>query len=240
MNNKKAEDKIFSLLLETEIQIHQALSHYKEANTLCRFQVAERYNKFLKYLYDVRNLFWNLNRNQEIIQMSDQKNIREKTVYKYLISTEYIARVHKFLSDDKVNEKYCWGTGVINRTEKLIIPTEILTPKMSEQSPVFVRGDIYSIIDTLSYLEKFGHTLVIQCHKHPGDSPDSTFPSSIDLKTHKAMESFYPVIGLIFSNNGYLRFFSAEKGFVVEIYGKGVRQIEDTVFLIESDGNTNS
>jgi hypothetical protein len=52
----------------------------------------------------------------------------------------------------------------------------------------------------------------------------------------------YNAIGGIFTRDGQIRFFSHKLPFMVEVYGKGVEQIEDTLFRFTktdfSDGET--
>jgi hypothetical protein len=50
-----------------------------------------------------------------------------------------------------------------------------------------------------------------------------------------AMEKHYPVIGCIFSQDLYFRFFSVSCKPAVEIFGKGVTKIEDNIYRIDKD-----
>ena len=148
----------------------------------------------------------------------------------YVFSSETLSRISKYLMSDGDNEKYCYGTGVIDKNSSTVTITGILTPRMSEQNPVLVRGDRDSIREVLTYLGRFDHTIVVQCHKHPGYGAVSTYPSGTDIKNHRDWERYYPLIGAIFVQNGYFRFFSAGKKFDVKIYGSGVRQFDRYTF----------
>jgi hypothetical protein len=229
MKKKNLADQIYFLLLATELQIKSTLHYYTEANILCRSGISDRYHNNLKYLYNVRNTLWNLNR-------KGLEAIKEKKkICKYTLSTILLSRIFKYLVDGGKDEKFCYGTGIVDITNQQIIPTEILTPRMAVCNPVFVEGDRDSVRDNLAFLDRYSHTVVLQCHKHPGTGPESTAPSSLDISNHGDWEKFYPVIGIIFVEDGYFRVFSADRKFEVEIYGKGVRQIDGTLYVFEKE-----
>jgi hypothetical protein len=115
------------------------------------------------------------------------------------------------------------------------MPTKLLEPEMSIRNPAYVEGEWSSIHKVLSGLDKWHHAMLAQCHMHPGSGAGSTHPSSIDMRNHQGLEANYPVIGAIFVRDGHVRFFSADKEFEVEIYGKGVRKIADKLYLIENN-----
>jgi hypothetical protein len=71
--------------------------------------------------------------------------------------------------------------------------------------------------------EKFGSVFAAFFHAHPGNGPENTRPSSIDLATQEGYErGGYRAIGGIFSRDGYLRFFTHAMPFQVKIIGKGI------------------
>ena len=211
------------IVKSTDQQIEKTLNYYQEANHLGDFKVADRWHDLLKYLYNIKQTF-----SKKRIQIIKPK----QPDFKYIISLELIYRIFNYLIEEGEDEKYCYCTGVIDRTNKIIIPTNILTPKIAFQNPVFVKGDLKSIKDVLSYLDQFGHTVVLQCHRHPGRGLGSTRASGTDIKNHKDWEKFYPLIGMIVVKTGHFRFFSADKNFEISIYGSEVTKIDGQTYCL--------
>jgi hypothetical protein len=119
------------------------------------------------------------------------------------------------------------------RVGKLLTLDHICEFKVESASRVHARGDISSSHLTLINLDNLGHRLHALFHKHPGKGIGATFPSSTDIQTQERMErGGYPVIGAVFSEDGYIRFFSAKRQFMVNIYGKGVNRVDDKVFQL--------
>jgi hypothetical protein len=119
------------------------------------------------------------------------------------------------------------------RLGKLLTLDHICEFKVESASRVHARGDISSSHLTLINLDNLGHRLHALFHKHPGKGIGATFPSSTDIQTQERMErGGYPVIGAVFSEDGYIRFFSANRQFMVNIYGKGVNCVDDKVFQL--------
>ena len=80
----------------------------------------------------------------------------------------------------------------------------------------------------------WGHTLHGMFHSHPGYGKEATKPSFIDLNTQKLYEKGgYPLVGAIFSRDGYVRFFSSNP-VAVTVFGAGVEQHEEHVFKIQT------
>ena len=212
-----------AILKNTDQQIEKILYYYQEANQLGDFKVADRWHDLLKYLYNIK---------QAISKRKIQIIRPKQPDFEYNISLELIFRIFNYLIDESGDEKYCYCTGVIDQVNKIITPTTMLTPKMAFQNPVFVKGDLMSIKDVLSYLEQFGHTVVLQCHRHPGNGVGSTHESGTDIKNHKGWEKFYPMIGMIAVKTGHFRFFSAGKDFEVSIYGSEVERIDSRTYCL--------
>ncbi|MBI5000142.1 MAG: hypothetical protein HZB92_01240 [Euryarchaeota archaeon] len=194
---------------EMEISREEIEEHIQELQKLQQqallkgyTRAAERYRQIIARLLAVRDFF---DSNLDAESSETDKAMR------YVFSSERLTGFYRYLMTDGENEKYCYGTGIIDNANNNVVVTNILTPKMSEQSPVSVRGDVDSIREVLTYLSQFDHTIVVQCHKHPGYGASSTQPSGIDIRNHRDWESYYPLIGVIFVRNGFFRFFSAGK-----------------------------
>ena len=103
--------------------------------------------------------------------------------------------------------------------------------KVESASRCHARGDIGSSHLSLINLDNRGYRLHGLFHKHPGTGAGATFPSITDMRTQERMErGGYPAIGAIFSEDGYIRFFSAKRQFTINIHGKGVDHVEDKTF----------
>ena len=183
--------------------------------------LANWYHSLLFYLNNVQNLL------DEGLPFVSSKP-------RYLFSAMHIAEIFDCLDDGTNDEKMCYCTGIIDEITNTIIPTKLLTPDMSVRSPSYVEGDWRSIHTILSELDDWHHAMLVQCHMHPGLGSSSTHPSSIDMENHRGLETNYPVIGAIFVRDGYVQFFSADKEFEVEVYGKGVKKVADKLYLIEN------
>jgi hypothetical protein len=103
--------------------------------------------------------------------------------------------------------------------------------KVESASRCHARGEIGSSHLSLINLDNKGYRLHALFHKHPGTGAGATFPSSTDMHTQERMErGGYPAIGAIFSEDGYIRFFSARRQFTINIYGKGVDHVQDNTY----------
>ncbi len=161
---------------------------------------------------------------------SQEKNDLPKTrqtmneITTYHCSTELLHRLADYLIDDDGKEKFCHVTG-IKTSPKDIVLTSIITSKMLIRSVCYAESDIDSLTEQLQYLDKFGHSVYLQAHRHPGKGGSATHPSSTDNNNHRIWEVCYPMIGAIFVEDGYFRFFSYKKKFFIKIHGKGVKRV---------------
>jgi hypothetical protein len=94
-------------------------------------------------------------------------------------------------------------------------------------------GDERSTHRLMQLLDKFGHPLSGYFHSHPGTGPSATCPSSIDYRMQGIFErGGYPAIGAIFSQDGYVRFFSLNRQFVIQTIGTRIRKEAPNVFKL--------
>lgn len=149
----------------------------------------------------------------------------------YVVGSLFLYRCYQNLMRHDVEHLfYVTGSRIGNiRTLDHICEFEVEKATM-----VYASGSIKSTHMTLIDLEKFGHQVHALMHKHPGTGSGAIFPSTTDLQTHMRMErGGYPVIGAIFSEDGFIRLFSAKRDFEIKVYGEGVRHVEDKVFKID-------
>ena len=220
-DNPEPEADLPDLKAETERRIESAIQMHESMCLKGNRNVANWYHSLLFYLYSVQKIL-------------EQRSYQVSPVPRYMFSSMLVAEIFDYLDDGTPDEKFCYCTGIIDKRTNTIVSTKLLGPKMSVRNPGYVKGDPCSIHSVLSELDEWHHAMLAQCHLHPGTGPDSTRPSSIDLRNHLGLEANYPVIGAIFVRDGFVRFFSAEKEFEVEVYGKGVRKVADKLYHIEN------
>lgn len=110
------------------------------------------------------------------------------------------------------NEHLHYVTGL--KLGNLLTMDRIVSIELDEATPVFAQGNLASSHEALVRLSRFGHRLHGQFHKHPGLGKGVTYSSSIDQDTQERQErGKYPVIGAIFTEDGYIRFFSVKNEF---------------------------
>jgi hypothetical protein len=159
---------------------------------------------------------------------------------RYVISTMMIEELYNYLVDQDggpTSEKMCFAYGIVDAETNTVTPCGKLMPDMSERSWASVLGDPRSVHDALSRIDKHlpDHALVLTCHLHPGHGPSSVIPSGTDKRTHRDMErGGYPVIGAIFSQDGYVHFFSVDVKFDLSVTGGGVKEVGKRTFRINS------
>ncbi|UCD91877.1 MAG: hypothetical protein JSV43_06470 [Methanobacteriota archaeon] len=158
----------------------------------------------------------------------------------YVISSMMLEEWHSYLvsqNDGQVGETMCFACGVIDPNANTITPCGLLTPKMSERSWSGVVGDPESVHEALSKIDRHlpNHALALTCHLHPGHGPNSVLPSMTDRKTHRDMEKGgYPVIGAIFSEDGFVHFYSGDSKFNLMVTGGGVEDVGNRTYRIHS------
>lgn len=97
-----------------------------------------------------------------------------------------------------------------------------------QANPVGAKAEMSDLsLKLIEMDETYGHLLLGVFHSHPFEGATGTQPSGTDRRLQETLEhSGYEAIQAIFSRDGYLRFFSNQLNFEIEIYGKGVEKIE--------------
>lgn len=100
-----------------------------------------------------------------------------------------------------------------------------------------MRGVEAATRDVLCDLAEVGHALHGVFHSHRMQGPRSVTPSAVDRRHQERLErSGYPVVPAIFSDDGYVRFFTLVQPFTLEVYGKGVEQHDSQLFRLTDRG----
>ena len=114
----------------------------------------------------------------------------------------------------------------------------LVSVELAEQSIAGAKGETGSTHETLVRLEKLGHKAHALFHSHPGNGKYSVLPSSTDLETQERYErGGYPLIGCIFSRDGWLRFFTYKREFEISIFGNGVEKYDEKTYKLTKISN---
>ena len=104
---------------------------------------------------------------------------------------------------------------------------------LSVQNMLFVKGEASSNLASLVDIEEHGYILSGWVHSHPGKGEGSVYPSGTDIKNQKTLEAAkYSVLGAIFSQDGYIRFFADNFKFNVEVMGRGIEHVKENLYKI--------
>jgi hypothetical protein len=111
------------------------------------------------------------------------------------------------------------GVRVLSRVEH--VPYE-------KQSPVYVKLDEQCLHEELFTLDVVhGHAALAFFHSHTMRGAQNTEPSGEDRSHQSRFEAHYSLIGGIFSLDGFVRFFTNELPFTMDIYGAGMEALLD-------------
>jgi len=145
----------------------------------------------------------------------------------YVTGSLFLYQCFKYLTSMGENEGLHFVTGIkLGRIMTLDYMQKVV---IKSQSQVHAEADLNSLFQHLIFAdERFGHYFHAYFHSHPGNN---SHPSGFDMDYQIRLEAGgYKTIGGIFTRDGQMRFFSHKLPFIIEIYGKGVEQIDDTLF----------
>jgi len=172
-----------------------------------------------------------------LLKLSDVRRIANDTMHSieaaeskpvYTVSSWFLHNCFQYLVQRDV-ESLHFVTGV--QRGGMFTLDKMVTFAMSLQTPVSAKGEIGSTHKALLEMERYGHKLHACFHSHPGKGATATSPSSVDFDFQARLEKGgYPAIGGIFSRDGYFRVFSLDRPFQINVFGKGVERIDDTVY----------
>ena len=162
---------------------------------------------------------------------------REPTLPVYVVNSIFLAECHRYLLSDPrgfeilhlvTGSKVDGRTRTLERLEKVALKSH---------SQTHAEADQHDLQRRLIWISEWGLSMHGLFHAHPGSGPGGTKPSSTDLSTHETYErGGYPLVGAIFVRDGWVRFFSHNRPFTIQLSGAGVKQHEEHVFKIENPG----
>jgi hypothetical protein len=155
--------------------------------------------------------------------------IEAKTTLRYQISSLFLRDSWEYLkSDPRHQERLHLITGTIT-PEGTRVLSRMEQVKYDRQSAAYVSADkVETHKKIVSLSEEYGHLVLGAFHSHVSHGMEATTPSSIDRSFLARMSQIgCDCLGGIFSLDGFVRFFTASKDFEIEVYGSGVKKVEE-------------
>lgn len=147
----------------------------------------------------------------------------------YVVSSIFLKDCYRYLTQGEPEWMHA-VTGV--RFGYIYTLEKMLKIAADHQSVGGVIGNPNSVADALVYLHERGHCLHAVFHSHRFNGIPS--PSGTDRAFQSRLDAGnFPTIQAIFSEDGYVRFFSGVRAFEVYVFGKGVEKINERVYKIE-------
>jgi len=147
----------------------------------------------------------------------------------YLISAAFLREAFRALTKT-TDEDLVFATGPEDGT-RLFALTRMVTFNLAQRSVAHAVPEHRSQVAALRQLDRNDERLLATLHSHPGGGAGAARPSSVDMSTQRDLEkNGYPAIGVVFSRDGYVRFYSVDRMFRVSVSGAGVKQVDDCLF----------
>ena len=180
---------------------------------------AKNLKKEMESLREFQSQFENLIQNFKLVE-------RKTTSIRYKTGSLFLKECFEYLTSSP-DEVIHLVTGIELSQEVYLL--DRLEKVKFRATVVGARADVKSVFQKMVEIdETFGHLLLGVFHSHPFRGIAGTSPSGIDRKLQENLEkSGYRTIQAIFSQDGYIRFFSNEIPFEIEVYGKGIEKIKE-------------
>lgn len=191
----------------------------------------------------LENILKNLqnNKGMMITLIDDLESIKELSSSKvakpdvvYYCPTEGMNRIREEMIAKRRDslEDLCFVIGVRLPMPDSFVLTSVLKPQMQHRRVASAKAKPMAVYQSLKYTAKYGQSIVLMPHCHPGKGVEAIDPSSIDIRTYSTWEREYPLIGVIFDEVGkFFQFFSAtNKNFEIRMIGEGVNHVRDNIY----------
>lgn len=106
-----------------------------------------------------------------------------------------------------------------------------------ERSAVYARAKDEEIARVAYEIADSGHRIAALIHSHPGVGPDANHPSREDRRTQRNWEAQTHLVSGIWSRDGYLRFFTDDKPFDIQVVGASVEQLEPGLYRFDMESD---
>jgi hypothetical protein len=163
------------------------------------------------------------------LKKGQERSVQVTMAFRYQISSLFLRDCWEYLkSDPSHNERLHLVTGTITADGTRVL-SRIEKVRYEKQGAAYVsadKTDSHQRIVSLS--ENYGHLLLAVFHSHISRGIAATTPSAIDLSFLQRMAQIgCDCLGGIFSLDGYTRFFMRNKDFAIDLYGSGIKKVEE-------------
>lgn len=149
----------------------------------------------------------------------------------YLVGSSFLVEAYHVLTQTD-DEHLVYATGPEDG-KRLFALTRLVTFELAEKSAINATPDPASQVEALMELDRRGERLLAVLHSHPKSGAGATTPSSLDRSTQEGLEKMgYPTIGVIFSRDGFVRFFAVNRQFRVAVSGSGSERVDERVYRL--------
>lgn len=150
------------------------------------------------------------------------------------VSTLFLRESLAFLTEEFAaengpgRERMHLVTGTITRDGVQVL-SRIHAVPLAEQSAAYVKANpAETHFQIVELDEVHGHTLMSMFHSHPGCGADATRPSSTDRANQRRFDQLgIKAIAGICVKDGFFRFWTNDRPFELDVYGKGYRLVQD-------------
>lgn len=233
-HNDPKEIKVMNEISESDKRLEDLISQKAQLIDRARELECQLSRSFRSFEFDLaQRLFEQIIDIQKIVLVTDEINSRLDTGVKrpsYFIGSALLHEAFGHFSRLR-NESILYVSG--NRFGNSYMLSRSIRPDLDKSEPGYASVNDLSSLHNLEDFERHGSLLCAYLHMHPGHGSGSTMPSSVDIACQRRLENGgYPVIGGIFSRDGYLRFFSDRNLFEVALSGKGVEHVGKDLFKL--------
>lgn len=156
------------------------------------------------------------------------------------IDTLVLADCYQTLFEDPSIETFVYLTGIRLAPGEVTINRRLRLDHET-QSAVRAAGDPTASFATLRALDACGHPLLGHCHNHTHQGADGLQPSSTDRDYQQRLEDgHYEAIGLIMTEDGYVRLFTNDLPTEITTHGNNVKRLDDDRLYLEEQARNAS
>ncbi len=245
--HRSARDRLDRELYTMETALAQGVSRrlarlnhaLRKGNTAAVIQIREEIGQFLEAAQATSALPFRVR--VALIQM-EPKAVEQvvpapplpiEAVPTYWVSSATLAEAYAYLTQrlPNTNQEPEWMLAVSGLRRNHVRTLEhLIEVKLATQSSGRASFDIEDFTRITVMLHEHGQALHAVFHSHRFAGPPH--PSSTDDRLQRQLEEGgYPAIQAIFSEDGYVRFFTSQRRFVIEVHGKGVQPVDREGYL---------
>ncbi len=147
----------------------------------------------------------------------------------YTISSRLVHNIWDYTtSAPKAGERLMFATGIETASGDVVI-SETMNVRMSSQSAAYVAAHPGHTAAKINQLDTSGHKLWLMAHSHIMTGKASTRPSQTDINHQNRMVDFglTDMLGMICNLDGWVRLFTTNRPFDLQVYGNGVTVTDD-------------